>query len=90
MGSDGGGMVENEQVHHGTAALTLSSDFRRELAAALPCHEIAVAPICGVTNRWVTDGGLWVVRSRARGSLLIFDHPPPSLPRLPPPQRAAA
>ena len=36
-----------------------------------------------------SDGGLWMVRSRARGSLLIFDRPPafappPSLPRLAP------
>jgi hypothetical protein len=32
----------------------------------------------------VSDCGLWIARSRARGSLLIFDHPPSHHSRPPP------
>ena len=47
-------------LHHGTTALILSNDFRRELATALPCHEG-----CPALRRHEPVGGR--MRSGCRG-----------------------
>jgi hypothetical protein len=46
----GGNTCTPLSVHHGTAALTLSNRFRRELARRSLATK--ATPICGATNRW--------------------------------------
>ena len=65
-------------VHHGTAALTLSKVTPICGATNRWVGENAIRFFIHSATRHLTvsDGGLWMVHSRARGSLLIFNRPP--------------